>query len=199
MQASPVRNSGPIPEGLLRITPFVVHNHGRVCCLTALAWLSALKCATPLSTARAVARRFEWGSIGTRDVFWCEVVAAGSLPCGAQAAIVQAIYGAESQRVQLIMRQPDREPHWRVKWTNSSSSAPPAENWLWDGWAYHEAAAVRRGSQLILADGMEELALGTSVGTIAAVRLPDARKGCQSMSFEDASTILLKGNEWSFT
>jgi len=95
----------------------------------------------PLEPPSWLREKYRWGPV-QHPMFWCQLIRARELDCGAFSAVVREIYqsrGVVALPVQAILEYPLHViQHWKEMWRKKGISI----NWIWEKYVYHEIVGV---------------------------------------------------------
>lgn len=123
-----------------------ISHHGGKCCKQAKSWLLALDRSRRVNDSKLsgpgwILQRYPWGP-GDWPLYWCQLVEAEYLDCGALADLARTVLaarGIECVSVQLVqLYSADDAQHWTRTWSDAARDV----DWIVGPYSYHEACAV---------------------------------------------------------
>lgn len=170
-----------------------ISHHGGACCEQARAWLLTLdrsrRAAEPqLSGPKWIVQQYPWGP-SDWPIYWCELVQAENLDCGALADLTRTVFtarGVVCLSVQLVQQySTDDAKHWISTWREASRHV----DWIVGPFSYHEACAVLGDEGNIrIWDSTDNVWISRRAtdgyGAVVAIRIPALEHDFSSLSWE---------------
>jgi hypothetical protein len=175
--------------------PTRISRHRASCCDSAEAWFRLMSRSRP-SNNDALAwihQRWRWGLM-TWPQYWCQLVTAPRIDCGAFAALGRAAVvtrGGRAMAVQMVERF-DRST--TEGWEANCIRALGLSGWIFGPFAYHEAVALEREDGVAVCDPTDGRMVGHTgdgYGAVVAIRICASAERCFRWRRE-----VLRGGEW---